>query len=54
MMKTMDSHTGTIIERVPGVFLIKEAILIGEAFLMSEAFLIKATILIMGAMDIPI
>ena len=54
MMKTVESHTGTIIVRVLEVFLTKVAILIGVAILMREAFLIKATILIMGAMDIPI
>ena len=54
MMTTVESHTGTIIVKVPEVFLTKEAILIGKDILMREAFLIKATILIMGAMDIPI
>ena len=42
-MKNAGSHTGTIIVRVPGPFLTKEAILI------TELILIMATILIMGA-----
>ena len=42
-MKNVGSHTGIITVRVPGPFLIREAILI------REPFLIKATILIMGA-----
>ena len=46
MMKTVESHTGTIIVRVPEVFLTKEVILIGEDILKREAFLIKATIFI--------